>query len=353
MGAAAADFRVNHRADGGAGLQKLPDVLPPDALLAVLSQLQFLRLAGDRSGGAVEVGDKFDIHPLPHRHPGTERHGQGHDAGVVRGALAAHPAIQAQQAVGRLALVLLVEAAALQNLRERQLLLQKAQPPAGLPVQHRYGQEALYHQLAANELAVGPPDVHPGGQDLLRAAPARGQGKLLGEGELLLPHASRHTGLLLLPQHLDALSPVAGHAGGYGQGHVAAHGGIQHQIGPGQHLPGIQDPGVDAPQLPPDVQVLTGSVPLSLAIALEGDLKVQGAQALLLLRYVQHRRLHAAAGAEAPVPGQLPAGEAHRAGGVHDPGNVSAAVRHDVLPHGLTGKRGEAEGLIIFVVRFL
>ncbi len=259
--------------------------------------------------------------------------------------------LQAQQPVGGLALAVFVKARPLQNLREGQLLLEDTQPPAALPVQHRRRQEALDHQLAADELAVRTADVHPGGQDFLRAAPAGGQRQLFGEGELLLPDSRRHPGFFLLPEQLDA--PVPLHTGADGQGNMAAERGVQNQIGAGQNLPGIQNTGIDATQFPPDVQIFAGGIPLTLPVALERDLKVEGAQSFLLFGYVQHRRFHIAAGAEAAVSGHFPAGEAYGAGGVHNAGNVPAAVRHDGLPHGLAGEGSEAERFKVVVIGFL
>ena len=350
LGAAAADFRVHHAAHGHAGLQQLPDILTAGSPLAVLAELQLGGLADHRGGGAVEVRDEPHVLPPPHGHAGARHQLQREHIGVLRAALAAYPAVHAEQAVGRLALTVLVKAASLNDLGEGKLLLQKAQTAAPLPVQDGGGDQALYHQLAADELAVRAADVDPGGQDLLRAAPARGQGQLLREGELLLPHAGGYPGLPPLLEQLHPLPLLHGRT--HGQGHVAAADGAEEQVGPGQHLPGVEDAGVDAPELPPDVQKFALRAPLSLPVALEGDLEVEGAGTLLLLWYVQHRHLHRAAGAETPVRRQLPVGQTHQARGVHDPGDVRAAVRHNVLPHGLAGEGGKAERLIVVMAGF-
>ena len=170
--------------------------------------------------------------------------------------------------------------------------------------------------------------------DLLRAPAARGDGQLLHKGELLLPHAGGHPADPFLPQQLDAL-PLG--VLPEGEDYVAAAAGIEGQIGPGEHLSGIEYPGVNAPQLPPDVQELA-DVLRSLPAALEGHLKAEGAGALPLLGYVEHGHVHRAAGAEAAISAQLPAGEVHRAHSIDDAGDVRAAVRDNVLPRGLAGE---------------
>ena len=47
------------------------------------------------------------------------------------------------------------------------------------------------------------------------------------------------------------------------------------------------------------------------------------------------------------VPGELTARQADKAGGVHDPRDVRAAVRHDALPHRLTGKGRPGHPLVV------
>ena len=111
-----------------------------------------------------------------------------------------------------------------------------------------------------------------------------------------------------------------------------------HQLAVGEDLPGVQHPGLQKLRLGLRRQVLAARQGPAVALDGEGYGKLQGADAALPVRRVEHRDPDGAGELRLPVP-QFPAVKVDLPIRLNDAGDIGAVVRHDGLRRLLLGER--------------
>ena len=179
-------------------------------------------------------------------------------------------------------------------------------------------EQPFKNQLAAHDLRLRHCGVHLASEQLRRPLPSRGQVHLLGVGEVLLRDVGQQDGVLRFLPLLNAQLRPCLHIRGKAQGPALVSGEAGHQLAVGEHLPGIQHPGLQKLRLRLRQQGRAVRQAAAVGLCSEGHGKFQGADAPLPLRGVQHCHPHGAGDRPPAVP-EFPAVKEHLARGLDDP----------------------------------
>ena len=161
------------------------------------------------------------------------------------------------------------------------------------------------NQLGADELALPAQGDRPAGQQLGRLPRSAVEAHLVGEGEGLLLDGGELIGLplgdlLLDPVGLRLQHPLAAHLLPGLEG-----GQVHRQVGPQQHLPGVQRPGLRPPQADAGLHRSPVREAGGLQLGGEGQGRLHAAQPSPRLGLVKDHRPHRPAGLGHPLFGLL------------------------------------------------